>query len=223
MAQTPEAPKVRGAKSLLQFSMLFAALLFAQPGYSQKTTIVVTAAPSIPSSVPQFVDEETFTSAILNNTNFYRKEHNATAVVWNDTLSSFATDYLDGDKVGADCNFAHSGGPYGENLAIGYPNATASIEAWGDEREKYNFGKPGFSEQTGHFTQLVWKNTTDVGCGRKLCGERGWYLACEYWPRGNVVGAFKDQVDKEENAAVLIRSEWLGLVTIGVFLCMFWI
>ncbi|KAI1743238.1 CAP domain-containing protein [Xylaria scruposa] len=222
MAQTSEAPKARGAKSLLQ-PILFAALLFAQLGYSQKTTIVVTAAPSIPSSVPQFVDEETFTSAILNSTNFYRKEHNATAVVWNDTLSSFATDYLDSDKVGADCNFAHSGGPYGENLAIGYPNATASIEAWGDEREKYDFGKPGFSEQTGHFTQLVWKNTTDVGCGRKLCGERGWYLACEYWPRGNVVGAFKDQVDKEENAAVRTRSKLLGLVTIAVFLWMFWI
>ncbi|KAI1756852.1 CAP domain-containing protein [Xylaria castorea] len=220
MAQTREASKARGAKSLLRFSLLFAALLFAQPGSSQKTTVVVTASPSIPSSVPQFVDEEVFTSAILNSTNFYRGEHNASAVAWNSTLSSFATDYLNGDEVGADCKFAHSGGPYGENLALGYPNATASIEAWGDERAKYDFGKPGFTEQTGHFTQLVWKNTTDVGCGRRLCGERGWYLVCEYWPRGNVVGAFKDQVDKAENAAVRIRSEWLGFVTIGVFLWM---
>ncbi|KAI8955660.1 CAP domain-containing protein [Xylaria longipes] len=220
MAQIPKAPGARGAKTLLRFSLILSALLFARPGCSQKTTVVVTAAPSIPSEVPQFVDNAAFTSAILNSTNFYRGEHNASAVVWNETLESFASDYLGSDAVGDDCEFAHSGGPYGENLALGYPNATASVEGWGNERGEYDYDKPGFSEETGHFTQLVWKNTTDVGCGRKLCGEKGWYLVCEYWPRGNVIGAFKDEVDKEENAAVQVRSGWLGFLTIGLFLWM---
>ena len=70
------------------------------------------------------------------------------------------------------------GGPNGENLAEGYANATASIEAWGNEREKYNFQDGGFSEDTGHFTQLVWKATTTVGCGRSFCNGKnsvsGW-------------------------------------------------
>ena len=84
------------------------------------------------------------------------------------------------------------GGPTGENLAAGFVNVSASVEAWGLEREKYNFEEPGFSEETGHFTQLVWRGTTTVGCGRQNCngedGTPGWYVVCEYDPPGNVVG-----------------------------------
>ncbi|KAH8161785.1 hypothetical protein CIB48_g6468 [Xylaria polymorpha] len=217
MAQ--QTSQASGARAVL----LIAALLLAQTGSCSPTT-VVTAAASIPSDVPDYVDDGAFRAAILNSTNFYREEHNATAVAWNETLAGYAADYLNSDAAGgaAECKFAHSGGPYGENLALGYADPTAAVEGWGDERAKYNFDKPGFSAETGHFTQLVWKSTTDVGCGRKLCGTRGWYLACEYWPPGNVIGAFKDEVDKESGAAALrIRAGWLGFVTVGAFLWMF--
>ena len=159
-------------------------------------TVTVTAAPSIPSTAPQFVDGDTFTSAILNSTNFYRTEHNASWIRWNETLEDFASDYLE-DMDG--CDFKHSGGPYGENLAIGCSDAEGCVEMWGDEREEYDYKDPDFSEKTGHFTQLVWKNTTTVGCGRKLCGTSGWYLVCEYWPRGTVIGAFGEEVNKQVN------------------------
>lgn len=60
---------------------------------------------------------------------------------------------------------------YGENLAYGYGNVSAAVIAWGEERNMYNFGKPtGFTEETGHFTQLVWKSTTQVGCAAFNCG-----------------------------------------------------
>ncbi|KAI8622961.1 PR-1-like protein [Xylariaceae sp. FL1651] len=216
---TKMVSRIRRPETLSQLYVLVALLLLvsSSPASAQKTTVVVTAAPTIPSTAPEFVDGDTFTSAILNSTNVYRETHNASAVVWNKTLESFAADYLD-DKVGSDCKFAHSGGPYGENLALGCSNATSCVEAWGSEEKKYNYGDPGFSEDTGHFTQLVWKNTTDVGCGRRLCGEKGWYLACEYWPRGNVIGAFKEEVNKPENAAARIRSSWLTFAVAGVVL-----
>lgn len=170
---------------------------------------VVTVAPPIPSDVPEWKKDDLFTSAILNSTNVYRSEHNASDVTWNETLADFASDYLDDVE---DCAFEHSGGPYGENLAIGYPNATASVEGWGEERDKYKFGNPGFTHDTGHFTQLVWKNTTDVGCDRKLCGEKGWYLVCEYWPRGNVMDQFKEEVDKQSRGAVSRPGLWVGVL-----------
>lgn len=42
--------------------------------------------------------------------------------------------------------------------------------AWGDEGKDYNFRKPGFAEETGHFTQLVWLATVEVGCAAVNCG-----------------------------------------------------
>ena len=179
-------------KALLTLS----GLIFTRPALAAVVTI--TAAPAIPSEEPQWNNTEIFTSAILNSTNFYRRQYNASDVEWNKTLASFASSYLDDN----DCKFAHSGGPYGENLAEGYPNATASVEAWGNEEADYDFGHPEFSEKTGHFTQLVWKNTTAVGCDRRLCAESGWYLVCEYWPRGNVVGQFGAEVGRKTSGTV---------------------
>lgn len=165
-------------------------------------TITVTAPPSIPSTAPQFADAALFTSAILNSTNVFRSQHNASAVTWNTTLAAFASSYLASmgaasTESGDECDFAHSGGPYGENLALGCSEVTGCVDLWGDEREKFDYDDPDFSEETGHFTQLVWKNTTAVGCGSRLCGTRGWYLVCEYWPRGNVLGQFGEQVGRQ--------------------------
>jgi hypothetical protein len=36
---------------------------------------------------------------------------------------------------------------------------------WYNEVSKYNYRNPGFSMATGHFTQLVWKNTKSIGFG----------------------------------------------------------
>jgi uncharacterized protein YkwD len=193
--------------------------VFASP-QTRVSTVTVTAPPSTPSASPEYTSDPLFTSAILNSTNTYRLQHSAANVTYNNTISAFASSYL--SKVKDSCTFAHSGGPYGENLALGYPDVVASIDAWGDERREYNFDKPGFDEATGHFTQLVWKNTTTVGCGRVDCGEgKGWYLVCEYWPRGNVIGAFGDMVgrpvkgvDIGSGAEVLGVSWRVGVVVI---------
>jgi uncharacterized protein YkwD len=178
-------------------------VLLLLPALASAVVVTITTSAPLPTAEPQWVDEPAFTSAILNSTNFYRHEHNASDVAWNATLEAYANSYLASDTG---CTFAHSGGPYGENLALGYANATASVEAWGDERKDYNFNNPEFSETTGHFTQLVWKDTTTVGCGRKLC-QTGWFLACEYWPRGNVIGAFGTEVGKQVSgsAGALLR------------------
>lgn len=186
---TPPALQHRHSLSPLFLAVV---LMLSTPFLAAADIVTVTVQAPVPSDEPQWKDGPAFTSAVLNSTNAYRARYNASAVTWNATLASFAGEYL----ARSDCRFAHSNGPYGENLAEGYANATAGVEGWGDEASRYNFDSPGFDHDTGHFTQLVWKNTTDVGCDRRLCGQSGWYLVCEYWPRGNVLGQFGTQVDR---------------------------
>ncbi|KAF7731795.1 hypothetical protein EC973_008310 [Apophysomyces ossiformis] len=80
-------------------------------------------------------------------------------------------------------------GDYGENLAYGYPNWGSAISAWYNEVKDYDYSNPGFSGKTGHFTQLVWKSTTEIGCGVKTCANlKGAKLfTCSYLEFGNIV------------------------------------
>lgn len=96
-------------------------------------TVTVTAPPSIPSDAPQFQNNSIFASAVLNSTNFIRQEFNASALAWNQTLADFSTNYLWSMSPlnftnGTECNFSHSGGPYGENLALGCTEVTGCVE-----------------------------------------------------------------------------------------------
>lgn len=69
---------------------------------------------------------------------------------------------------------------------------------WAQEASVYDMDNPGLTGtnggQTGHFTALVWKSSTNIGCAWKACPagniQEGWtgsatYLVCQYSPPGN--------------------------------------
>ena len=85
---------------------------------------------------------------------------------------------------------------------MGYPDVATAVDAWGDEASMYTFstkGYTGFTEATGHFSQLVWRGTRTVGCGWTDCssshsgGVDGVLLVCNYFPAGNVMAAGEDE------------------------------
>jgi Cysteine-rich secretory protein family. len=52
---------------------------------------------------------------------------------------------------------------------------------------------------SGHFTQLVWKESTEVGCGKGYQARDGLqfeYVVCQYSPAGNFMGKYKTNVNK---------------------------
>jgi uncharacterized protein YkwD len=88
----------------------------------------------------------------------------------------------------------HSKSGYGENLAKfswASPGCADAVKLWLDEA-KY-CPCTTFSSRTGHYTQIVWKATTAVGCGLARCGS-GVMVTCRYSPAGNVLGQFASNV-----------------------------
>lgn len=126
--------------------------------------------------------------------NAFRKLHHASNLSWNDMLANYAANYA------SQCEFKHSHGPYGENLAAGYPSVNAAISGWYNERGDYSYSNPGFSYRTGHFTQVVWKSSRQLGCALVECngknGTPGNFLVCEYDPPGNVVSVEEEYFSK---------------------------
>ncbi|KAI8366261.1 CAP domain-containing protein [Blakeslea trispora] len=124
-------------------------------------------------------------NAVLKSHNRYRRKHHASPLHWDDELARFA------QKWSNRCEFEHSHGDYGENIAAGYETWSDAIDAWYDEVKYYNYKQTGFDEETGHFTQLVWKSTDKIGCGVRFCKDL-WggvkLYTCSYSSYGNIVG-----------------------------------
>ena len=148
-------PIMRLTTPLLPSLFLLPHLTLSTLVYSTLTSTVSSPLPSATSS-PEWTSPPLFISTLLNTTNTYRSLTSASALIWNTTLATYASSYA------SQCLFKHSGGPYGENLAEGYANVSEAVGAWGEERKGYKHGE-GFSESTGHWTQLVWGGTTSVG------------------------------------------------------------
>ncbi|MBP6631019.1 MAG: Fis family transcriptional regulator [Kofleriaceae bacterium] len=77
---------------------------------------------------------------------------------------------------------------YGSSGAATGPDAVA---AWASEEADYDHASNTCSGVCGHYTQLVWRDTTHVGCAIGNCaGLRfGNVVVCNYGPGGNVNGA----------------------------------
>ena len=87
----------------------------------------------------------------------------------------------------------------GENIywsSAGLSNSTVlnSVDSWASERADYDYGTAINSSNFqifGHYTQIVWKNSTDLGCGATYCPALfggGTLVVCRYGPAGNFIG-----------------------------------
>jgi hypothetical protein len=137
---------------------------------------------------PAAVDAKAFVEAH----NRARATKCAPPLAWSSKLAASAQKWAD-HLAGQGCALQHSGGPHGENLAAGSEgllDAAAVVGMWNDEGRHY---KGGFSMKTGHYTQVVWHATHEVGCGRARCPGLEVFV-CQYDPPGNVEGQYKENV-----------------------------
>jgi hypothetical protein len=118
---------------------------------------------------------------------------------WNPQLAADARVWA--DELAATGRFEHSPDepsqePQGENLWAGTPRAfspEAMVHLWVSEKRDYrpgifpNISRSGDIEQVGHYTQLIWRASRQVGCATAV-GRDEEFLVCRYSSAGNVYG-----------------------------------
>lgn len=143
---------------------------------------------------------------VLKKINLYRRSHRSPPVQWSDTIATNAQNWA--KHIAENGSLQHTpGGKYGENLAMEFNptrinvsdrtrEVVSSIKRWYNEVNEYDFSVPGFSSKTGHFSQLIWKDSTEIGVGVALDKEKKVYVVMQFSPPGNVCNddVFKNNV-----------------------------
>ncbi len=149
----------------------------------------------------------TVLSDMLQLHNYYRERHSAPPLTISQRLNHIAQKYA--EHLAATGKFEHSGNKLdneslGENLYMQWTShgqvpvsARDAAKSWYSEIEFYSFKHPQYSEETGHFTQMIWKSSNKLGVGVALSATgREVYVVTNYYPAGNITnhGYFEKNV-----------------------------
>ncbi|CAH8607791.1 unnamed protein product [Schistosoma guineensis] len=122
---------------------------------------------------------------------------------WDDELASKAKDLANECYFHHnDVNLPHKWEYVGQNIA-GYQTIEQAFDAWKDEYKQYSYYSMSCYGVCGHYTQLVWQNTTHVGCGITNCtGNYGFpyglSVVCNYGPGGNYEGRYPYEAKSQD-------------------------
>jgi hypothetical protein len=121
---------------------------------------------------------------------------------WSEALAQQAQAWAD------HCDFSHdpdlSATDSGQNLYVTsqldkgvHTVGGDAAEAWASEKKNYDpeANRCAAGKVCGHYTQMVWRGTTEVGCAVTYCsqgiagfGKPGTNVVCDYEPAGNYIG-----------------------------------
>src|SRR5664279_1780206 len=132
--------------------------------------------------------------AVLDLHNKIRADLGIPPLTWSTDVAAFAQQWADSLANFNDCNIKHHSNElgYGENIFGGSSaemfKGIDAANAWLQEKEKYTYSRLGEGNwfETAHYTQMIWKTTTEVGLGIATCPSGGVVVVGNYNPAGNI-------------------------------------
>lgn len=153
--------------------------------------------------------DDEFLQEVLNKVNALRAKHGSPPLTLDPELVEYAKSRAsfmaekddlthEGLRSGTGENGSWAGAPSGSTAGSG----TDAVDGWYAENSNYDYatGKqidPAPDKPTGHFTALVWKNTTKIGVGRVAGQGKQYsetYIVANFSPAGNMGGEYVTNV-----------------------------
>lgn len=154
------------------------------------TEIQNTGASSSDTNLPDNVQ------AVVEYHNAVRAElYAGSQMTWNQDIADSAQAYA--EKIAQIGELKHDPEkPYGENIAASSERISFAYSAklWYGEKADYDYASNSCiaGAMCGHYTQMIWKNSTELGCGSAVIQtglyEGGNMVVCRYNPKGNYTG-----------------------------------
>eukprot|EP00659_Diplonema_papillatum_P023440 gene23440-biopygen6176 len=158
--------------------------------------------------------------SVVATHNKLREHHGSCPVTYSDTIAAWTKASAGFQTTCKDMKLTHNASPpkndatgdtYGENIY--FKGSQVQLQDWDPangvftwyckEEACYDYNAAVFTPNSGHFTQVVWKQSTEVGCA--LCHVKGtqWtslYFMCNYLSAGNYGGQFAANVLEPDTA-----------------------
>ena len=72
--------------------------------------------------------------------------------------------------------------------------AEDATNMWYSEVKDFDFSNIKYNPNCGHFSQVVWGETKEIGAGRAIAANGMEFIVCRYSPAGNMMNTFQDNV-----------------------------
>lgn len=114
-------------------------------------------------------------------------QHHAEFLLERDTLTLGPLVDEEGRRIGQNIACAEK-----KRIQRGW-GAVDATKLWYKEVNRYNQDVPIYRKVYRHFTQLVWRDTTEIGIGVAVSPDKVVVVA-NYYPSGNIEGEFRENV-----------------------------
>lgn len=139
---------------------------------------------------------------LLAANNKLRAKHRSPPLKWSQSAASKAKEWA---SYLADNGTLQHGNHEGMGQNLAYKTgqeftAQEVADIWYREISNYDYNQPGFRSSTGHFTQMVWADSTQMGASKMVRGNQS-YVVANYSPPGNITnkGQFERNVRRPKN------------------------